>query len=399
MAFSRMAKVGPLIFFFLILLSFISGEEVPKQAPIIPKASTQALEDAQKETDHKLEMLEQRIEDALDLQSAVYTRSVNELNSWLTTISIVFTLITFMAAAFGLSTFSALRKAKRGADRVSKQMTDKLKELSTIEDTLSEIRKKVQDLLDEKLANVESTLAEVHLSDITKLDGGDLMQSIRFLRANKPNLTPSEQFLVSASLYREHKYAEAEAVLEGLLKLEPHNLRYINSLGLVHLQQKRPGEAYRYFDQALKIDSSNSQILLNLAVSLSNMGNNKDALETLTFVTRNPDSVDDPRLLVTAAAINISLEKPDEALELLGTANSHYLEKGMRVPPDLPYNQACAFALKGDRTMTEKHLNDCFELDPNFVQKASTDTQILNVLSKDEILSIWNTTQRRDGAT
>ncbi|MED5620647.1 polysaccharide deacetylase family protein [Ideonella sp. BN130291] len=73
-------------------------------------------------------------------------------------------------------------------------------------------------------------------------------------------------------LYREKRYAEAEAQFTEALKLRPDFALAANNLGFVYYKQNKFAEAARWYDNALKLDPSRAVAYLNLGDAHANAG-------------------------------------------------------------------------------------------------------------------------------
>ncbi|MFO1250595.1 MAG: tetratricopeptide repeat protein [Inhella sp.] len=73
-------------------------------------------------------------------------------------------------------------------------------------------------------------------------------------------------------LYREQRYAEAEAAFTEALKLRPEFALAANNLGYVYLRQNKAREAVRWFENTLKLDPSRAIAYLNLGEAWQALG-------------------------------------------------------------------------------------------------------------------------------
>ncbi len=78
-------------------------------------------------------------------------------------------------------------------------------------------------------------------------------------------------------LYKEKRYAEAEAQFTEALKLRPDFALAANNLGFVYFKQDKFAEAARWFDNTIKIDPSRAIAYLNLGDALAKAGENDKA--------------------------------------------------------------------------------------------------------------------------
>lgn len=80
-------------------------------------------------------------------------------------------------------------------------------------------------------------------------------------------------------LYREQRYAEAEAEFTEALKLRPSFALAANNLGFVYYKQQRYAESARWFENTLKLDPSRAVAYLNLGDARLNAGERAAALQ------------------------------------------------------------------------------------------------------------------------
>jgi uncharacterized caspase-like protein/peptidoglycan/xylan/chitin deacetylase (PgdA/CDA1 family) len=73
-------------------------------------------------------------------------------------------------------------------------------------------------------------------------------------------------------LYKEKRYAEAEAQFTEALKLQPNFALAANNLGFVYYRQEKYTEAARWFENTVRIDPSRAVAYLNLGDALSKQG-------------------------------------------------------------------------------------------------------------------------------
>ena len=78
-------------------------------------------------------------------------------------------------------------------------------------------------------------------------------------------------------LYREKRYAEAEAAFTEALKQRPDFGLAANNLGFVYFKQDKYAEAARWFENALRIDPSRALAYLNLGDARVRLGENDKA--------------------------------------------------------------------------------------------------------------------------
>lgn len=90
-------------------------------------------------------------------------------------------------------------------------------------------------------------------------------------------------------LYREKRYAEAEAEFTEALKLRPDFALAANNLGFVYFKQGKFAEAARWYDNTLKVDPSRAIAYLNLGDAHSAAGDkDKAAKAYATYLELQP---------------------------------------------------------------------------------------------------------------
>ena len=78
-------------------------------------------------------------------------------------------------------------------------------------------------------------------------------------------------------MYKEKKYAEAEAQFTEALKLRPDFALAANNLGFVYYKQDKFAEAARWFENTVKIDPSRAVAYINLGDAYAKSGNGDKA--------------------------------------------------------------------------------------------------------------------------
>ncbi len=90
-------------------------------------------------------------------------------------------------------------------------------------------------------------------------------------------------------LYRERRYAEAEAAFKEALALQPRFALAANNLGFVLYRRGQPAEAATWFEKALEMDSSRSLAWLNLGDARLQAGDETKAMAAYkTFIGLSP---------------------------------------------------------------------------------------------------------------
>ena len=88
---------------------------------------------------------------------------------------------------------------------------------------------------------------------------------------------------------RQGKYDLALPFFQALVVLEPENVYDNQTLGAIYLQMEEAAKAIRYLDQALKLNSTHSLTLLNLAKALLMINRTQEALKLAKALENDPD--------------------------------------------------------------------------------------------------------------
>jgi tetratricopeptide (TPR) repeat protein len=87
------------------------------------------------------------------------------------------------------------------------------------------------------------------------------------------------------SYIRQGKYDIALAFFEALIILDPESAYDAQTLGAIYLQLNEPTKALKYFDRALKLETSDhSPTLLNLAKALFLLGRKQEGLKLVNIL-------------------------------------------------------------------------------------------------------------------
>jgi uncharacterized caspase-like protein/peptidoglycan/xylan/chitin deacetylase (PgdA/CDA1 family) len=91
------------------------------------------------------------------------------------------------------------------------------------------------------------------------------------------------------ALYREERYAEAEAEFTEALKLRPDFAHAANNLGFVYYKQEKQEEAVRWFENTIRMDPSRAIAYLNLGDASAKLGDKEKAKKAYrTFLELAP---------------------------------------------------------------------------------------------------------------
>lgn len=94
------------------------------------------------------------------------------------------------------------------------------------------------------------------------------------------------------SYIRQGKYEIALAFFEALAVLDPTSAYDAQTLGALYLQINQPYKALKYFDRALKLESTDhGPTLLNLAKTFFSMGKKEEGLKLVHILKNESDSM------------------------------------------------------------------------------------------------------------
>lgn len=85
-------------------------------------------------------------------------------------------------------------------------------------------------------------------------------------------------FQQAVAIYRQGRLEEAEALCRKTLKTDARHVGALHLLGVIGLRRRRPADALRAFDQLLKMQPDNPELLNNRAMALYDVGRQDEAL-------------------------------------------------------------------------------------------------------------------------
>lgn len=92
------------------------------------------------------------------------------------------------------------------------------------------------------------------------------------------------------SYIRQGKYDIALPFFEALAVLDPESSYDAQTLGAIYLQINQPDQAFKFFDKALKLESSDhGPTLLNLAKTFFAMGKKDEGLKLAQILINEPN--------------------------------------------------------------------------------------------------------------
>lgn len=117
---------------------------------------------------------------------------------------------------------------------------------------------------------------------VNTLDGG----TSKLVAGKAVSLSPHKASQRAAEhglrLYREERYAEAEAEFTKALKLRPDFALAANNLGFIYYKQNKYAEAARWFENTIRMDSSRAVAYLNLGDAYFKAGERERAKKAYT---------------------------------------------------------------------------------------------------------------------
>jgi tetratricopeptide (TPR) repeat protein len=134
-----------------------------------------------------------------------------------------------------------------------------------------------------------------------------------FFAVSGPEMLQSA--MLGFHMYEAGKYADAEAIFEGLAALDPNESYYQTALGAVFLAQEEFEKALTAFDQAIKINSKDNAAFVNRGEVHLRMGKVLEAAQDFQSAVKLDGEGKDPltmRAKVLAAAA-LQLIQSEEA--------------------------------------------------------------------------------------
>jgi Tfp pilus assembly protein PilF len=195
----------------------------------------------------------------------------------------------FLAAGDGARTGAALRKALElnPKHQAAQLLMAQLMTATNEKDYLRDAEKRLQALLQDSPDNAEA----LHALALTELKMGEPADALRDLgRA----MTAAPQSLQIAVTLAQAKLQErdpkgAEEVLKQACQNSPKSVAAVVVLGKLYSAQNRLPEAGRQFQQALAMDSNDTDALSSLGTLQYRMGNKQDAEQTFRKLSRTAD--------------------------------------------------------------------------------------------------------------
>lgn len=205
--------------------------------------------------------------------------------------------------------------------------------------------------------------------DMTKPDSDKLVQP---------------EFGVAFDLLRKQRFAEAGAVLEGLLPLASKQPEIWHWLGFVRWRQGKTGEARQLMERALEVQPDSTTFLVNLGTMLTSLDKPAAAVRHLQHALAVQPNL---------PSAHNNLANALRSLGQIDTAGRHY-EAALAVQPDLPEahnNLANIRKEQGSIAEALRHYRQALALRPDFREAFSNLlalTKLAENMSPDEVFAL-----------
>ena len=206
--------------------------------------------------------------------------------------------------------------------------------------------------------------------------------------------TPSaeELYYQGNELNNAQKYAEAIALYDKALELEPDYVKALNNKGNALNALGRYDEALEVLDKALQLDSEYDKAWITKSVVLFGLGRYEEALSccdqaiSLTSESSNLSNYWDKKsgLLYKLGRYQESIEASKKALEL--NLSSPFLADNL-------YNQAGCYALLKEYNLALINLRIAVEFDKSYKDWAKEDSDFSHLYSDERFQAITKTEQ------
>ncbi|MBM3320498.1 MAG: sulfatase-like hydrolase/transferase [Candidatus Eisenbacteria bacterium] len=177
-----------------------------------------------------------------------------------------------------------------------------------------------------------------------------------------PERYPAHEMLLKGeALEKEGKLAEAKALFEQAIAVDPENILVLESLASWHRRDRNFDEEEKYLRRLLSVDAKHAPTWNNLGnVILRRAGAATDGALTCFLQALTSDSTYAPAY-VNLGNTRLSAGDPDGAIRFYDKALAHR--------PDLPhahYGKALALKSKGEEEKHIRSLQAALDSDPNF---------------------------------
>lgn len=134
------------------------------------------------------------------------------------------------------------------------------------------------------------------------IERGAVDASLEFFKRHGPRLVKTERYAavhaqLGARLVEAKRWSEAEAAYREALAVKPDNPQALNDLGGILHNQGEHGDAIQLFREALRFDTHNSMVRMNLGMSLLADGALDEALKELETAAEDKTLLAPHRLL------------------------------------------------------------------------------------------------------
>jgi tetratricopeptide (TPR) repeat protein len=169
------------------------------------------------------------------------------------------------------------------------------------------------------------------------------------------------------------EYAEADRLLREVVERAPTYANVYNMLGLIASHRGAPEKAIEWFRQALTLNPNYSEVQLNLAITLADMGAYEQAAQEAGKVQeREPGTAGHPGLGVKGKLANAhaDLARKYHLLGMYAEAIGEY-DKALGLCPNFPdiHNRRAVSCREfGDYAGAKESLLRALELKPNYVE-------------------------------
>ncbi|HXX58178.1 MAG TPA: tetratricopeptide repeat protein [Thermodesulfovibrionales bacterium] len=177
----------------------------------------------------------------------------------------------------------------------------------------------------------------------------------------------SELYQSGKDLFDSGKYAEAEPILQEVIKLNPSYADVLNKLGVIAYLNSAYEEASEYFEQALRINPSYTEASLNLSITYNALGRFAEAQDVISLAAQiahpTPSSLDPfaagklanehykvGNLYLDLGLYDEAIEEYNKALRLHPSASDILTKLGVALRYKGKYEDAVVHFLKAKET-------------------------------------------------
>lgn len=388
MVFSKLGRCLAVIFYLCAAANPRAYSAPAQSSSIVTRQEMDEAKSKLHDQGVKLDLLAQRVADAIDIKGSIYQNGLNQINTLLSIVLSIFTVLTFISGFLGVSTYAKIRNARISAEKATEAMKAQIQTIEELDRKLSELDDKYRILISEKVEQIVAIFARYSADAFGVPLGENMIESAEFLYKNKENLNPREKYIIAASKYNSGDYNLATDLLKELLADDPINPRYLNAYGQVVLKKGSPQEAIGIFQAASKASPSLWQAKFYEAVCLKELDRPSEAFSLIQDGDIVRSSSGDPIVLLNLGAIMVDLNYPTEALEQLKMAEQAYNEKKQSIPADLFLDRACAYSQLKNKQAASENLVAAIKMDATMRSDAIGDAQIRSLFTEDELRNL-----------